>query len=390
MRTILMFTAFLVIMMAIVTGWHYYLGARLISWLDPAPPWRLRLRVALIALGYSVILSRLLERILPTVYCLAWWLAAIWFGFAFLLFMSLVAGHAAEAVLRSAGRWPGDGARRLSVGVPVVVAVVATVVALVQGLRTPRLVDIEVPIPGLPAEADGLKLVQISDLHIGAIVGLARTRALVDRVNALQPDVILVTGDLIDEHADGLGRFEDDLKRLSALRGVFAITGNHEYIHGVEPARSLMKRVGMHVLCNEAAELVPGLLVVGLEDPTGRSFGAETGGPTTHEVDDLIRDLPRERPCILLYHQPVDVERFAALGVDLMLSGHTHVGQIWPFGLIQKLVYPRNHGRYDIGGMTLYVSSGAGTWGPPMRLFTRSELVAVTLRAQRVSEREHE
>ena len=195
---------------------------------------------------------------------------------------------------------------------------------------------------------------------------------------------------LIDEHADGLGRFEDDLKRLSALRGVFAITGNHEYIHGVEPARSLMKRVGMHVLCNEAAELVPGLLVVGLEDPTGRSFGAETGGPTTHEVDDLIRDLPRERPCILLYHQPVDVERFAALGVDLMLSGHTHVGQIWPFGLIQKLVYPRNHGRYDIGGMTLYVSSGAGTWGPPMRLFTRSELVAVTLRAQRVSEREHE
>jgi predicted MPP superfamily phosphohydrolase len=163
-----------------------------------------------------------------------------------------------------------------------------------------------------------------------------------------------------------------------------------------------MKRVGMRVLGNEVVEPVPGLRLVGLHDHVGGGFRVEGHAIGDDEVARLVRS---DLPTILLYHQPVQVERFAELGVDLMLCGHTHEGQIWPFGLLQKMIYPRNHGRYEIprkqslrlasgsrepgsdatrllpgGDMTLYVTSGTGTWGPPMRLGTRCELVLVTLR----------
>jgi predicted MPP superfamily phosphohydrolase len=373
----MMFAVFIVILLAITTGWHYYLGARLIAWLHPAASWGVGMRVTLLALGYSVIVARLMERALPRLYRLCWWLAAVWIGFAFVLFFCLLSGHLAEAVIKLVGKWPGDEAHRYTVGVPAIAAVVLSAFALVQGLREPTLVGFKKTMADLPAAADGLIIAQISDTHIGAIKGVRWTRALVDRVNALEPDLIAVTGDLIDERADGLSRFEPELKRLSAPRGVYAVAGNHEYIHGIGPAVEFMRRVGMRVLENEAVEPVPGLRLVGMHDPSRRSFGDAL---TDDEVACLIGDKPADRPTVLLYHQPVEAERFATLGVDLMLSGHTHAGQIWPFGLIQKLLaYPRNCGRYEIGAMTLYVSSGTGTWGPPMRLGTRGEIVLVTL-----------
>ena len=328
-------------------------------------------------LHQGIVVARLMEGVSYPLYRVAWWLAASWIGFAFILFFCMLGGHLVEAIVKRAGEWPGDGAKLYSVGIPVVLGMLLGIVGLVQGLSEPTLARIDVAVEGLPEAADGLTIVQISDTHIGAIRGVGWTRALVDRVNALEPDIVAVTGDLVDENAGSLMRFEETLSLLKAKRGVYAVTGNHEYIHGAQQAIELMKRARMRVLGNEVVEPVPGLRVVGLHDQVGGAFRVEGHGIGDDDLAQLVRS---DAATILLYHQPVRVERFAELGVDLMLCGHTHEGQIWPFGLIQKIIYPRNVGRYEVNGMTLYVSSGTGTWGSPMRLGTRSEFVLVTLR----------
>ena len=221
-----------------------------------------------------------------------------------------------------------------------------------------------------------------SDLHEHS-AGLPRIAEFVNHKKEEGGNVLFVdTGDWFNKgDLSPLNtRGEAIVEMMGACGYDAVITGNHEYIHDVLPAIELMKRVGMRVLENEAVEPVPGVRIVGLHDQAARGFGQDTHPLTDEQLVKLLRDDAAGMPTVLLYHQPVRVDFFAELGVDLMLSGHTHEGQLWPFGLIQKMIYPRNVGRYEVSDMTLYVCSGTGTWGPPMRLCTRSELVLVTLR----------
>lgn len=380
MRTWASFVAFILLVLTVSGILHFYLYERLLSLWAPSGFALSALRLGVVLLVLSPMLARFLERSAPRLYPAVWWAAAVWIGLAWYLLVLLLTGHLVESSARLANLWPGNSAFRLSVGLPAFTALVISIYGILQARRLPPVTELTVLMRDLPEAADGLTLVQITDLHIGALIGPERTAAIVAQINALTPDVVVITGDLVDERPARLEAFVPVLAALRTRLGSFAITGNHEFYAGVRESMALMRRAGIRVLENEGVELVPGLQLVGIHDPMGAqvSDGRFFAGP--EDFERILGPQAKTMPTIVLHHQPIHEEHFAALGADLMLSGHTHGGQVWPFGVLSRMRYPRVKGRYEVGDMTLYVSRGTGQWGPPMRFGAPLELVRVTLR----------
>jgi len=198
----------------------------------------------------------------------------------------------------------------------------------------------------------------------------------VNQVNALHPDLVVITGDLMDENADRMLELADSIRQIKCPFGVFAVTGNHDYYAGAEQIIRHAAGLGVRYLTNEKVVLSNGLILYGINDPTAAEYGQESP-----PFEKIIGPEARQSPAVLFYHQPKQFEKAEALGVDLMLSGHTHKGQIWPMSHISRLIYPFQTGHYARGRSHLYVSRGIGTWGPPMRLASRPEIVRIRLRA---------
>lgn len=297
-------------------------------------------------------------------------LGAAWMGVLFLLVTAFLASELVTAF----GLWK-------AAAVPVrtgflMVAVVLSAVGLVQGNRPPEVERMEVQLPQLPPELDGLRVVQLSDLHLGTILGEKWLSARLAQVRALQPDLVVITGDLIDGNARHVERLLPLLAELKAPLGVFAVTGNHEFYAGLEASVQLFRDAGFTVLRDQHVEVRPGLVVAGVDDLTARRQYR-----IKHRA--LAKALTN-RPagaCILLSHTPWEVEEAARLGAQLMLSGHTHDGQIWPFSYLVRLSYKYVGGTFVVNGLTLHVSRGTGTWGPRLRLWKASEITLITLRA---------
>jgi hypothetical protein len=253
---------------------------------------------------------------------------------------------------------------------------VLSAAAMVQGLRPPVIVDYEVRLKDLPKEWDGTVLVALSDLHLGNLLGQRWLGARVAQVREMKPDIIVLLGDIMEGHGgqpqDYLGKFRE----MSAPLGVWGVSGNHE-THGTRiPSVRLLEGAGIGVLHDRWVEIRPGLVLVGVDDLTHAQRSGLDGGP--------IAAAFAGRPAgaaILLSHTPWKAEEAAAAGAGLMLSGHTHGGQIWPFGYIVRLTYPLLAGRYEVKDMPVIVSRGTGTWGPRMRLWAPGEITRVTLRA---------
>jgi hypothetical protein len=249
-------------------------------------------------------------------------------------------------------------------------------VALVQGTRPPVVSEYEVRLPGLPAERDGTVIVALSDLHLGTTLGADWLAGRVDQVAALRPDAVVLLGDVFEGHGGAGEQLLAGARRFSAPLGVWAVTGNHEF-HG-RSGRSdpTLEAAGFAVLHDRWAELAPGLVVAGVDDLTSRRRAGAGEGAVGRALEG--------RPpgaVVLLSHTPWQAEQAAAAGAGLMLSGHTHAGQVWPFSYLVARRYPLLQGRYELAGMTVIVSRGTGTWGPRMRLWRPGEIVRVTLRA---------
>jgi uncharacterized protein len=261
-------------------------------------------------------------------------------------------------------------------------ALVATLllsaVALVHGLRAPVVNEHEVRLNGLPAGLDGTVVVLVSDLHLGRVLGRDWLAARVAQVQALHPDLVVMAGDQFEGVGAGDAGLQDTLRGLSAPLGVWAVTGNHDYFAGVERSVRTLEGAGIHVLRDRWVQVRPGLVLAGVDDLGVRSRPAH-GGP--NPVDAALAGRPAGVATIYLSHTPVEAARAAAAGVGLMLCGHTHGGQVWPFGYIVRRVYPLFIGRYAVGPMSVIVCRGTGVFGPPMRLWEPSEIVRITLRA---------
>ncbi|MEU1033359.1 metallophosphoesterase [Streptomyces mirabilis] len=239
-------------------------------------------------------------------------------------------------------------------------------------LRGPRVRRVTVPLAKLPRSAHGYRIAVVSDIHLGPTLGRDFCRRVVDTINATQPDLIAVVGDLVDGSVKDLGPAAAPLARLRARHGSYFVTGNHEYYSGAAQWVREVRELGLHPLENARTEMA-GFDLAGVNDVAGESEGH---GP---DFGRALGDRDTARAVVLLAHQPVQIHDAVKHGVDLQLSGHTHGGQLWPGNYIAELANPTVAGLERYGDTQLYVSRGAGAWGPPSRVDAPSDITVVEL-----------
>ncbi|MFF3418089.1 metallophosphoesterase [Streptomyces sp. NPDC002698] len=239
-------------------------------------------------------------------------------------------------------------------------------------LRGPRVKRVTVPLAKLPRSAHGFRIAVVSDIHLGPVLGRGFAQRVVDTINSTQPDLIAVVGDLVDGSVKNLGPAAAPLARLRARHGSYFVTGNHEYFSGAEQWIREVRELGIHPLENARTELA-GFDLAGVNDLQGESEGQ---GP---DFGKALGDRDTTRACVLLAHQPVQIHDAVRHGVDLQLSGHTHGGQLWPGNLVAAAANPTVAGLERYGDTQLYVSRGAGAWGPPTRVGAPSDITVVEL-----------
>ncbi|MFB7865303.1 metallophosphoesterase [Streptomyces sp. NPDC056069] len=240
-------------------------------------------------------------------------------------------------------------------------------------LRGPRVKRVTVPLAKLPRAAHGYRIAVVSDIHLGPVLGRAHTQRIVDTINATQPDLVAVVGDLVDGTVENLGPAAEPLARLRARDGAFFVTGNHEYFSGADAWVDHVRELGMHPLRNARVEIGAGFDLAGVDDVAGESEGQ---GP---DFAKALGDRDPARTAVLLAHQPIVIDDAVRHGVDLQLSGHTHGGQLWPGNYLAELANPTVAGLERYGDTQLYVSRGAGAWGPPVRVGAPSDITVVEL-----------
>lgn len=387
----LSFAIFFCVMLSLVGGAHYYLWARLIR--DPgfSPGIFKALTGALIALFVSIPLSLVLARTLTGPFARgAIWVAFVWLGLTFILLVVLggldLLRNAALLVEHYAGNGePIDPERRrllsrILAGTVALVAGALGLTALRSGLGRIRTHEVRIALDRLPSELDGTSIVQLSDVHIGPTLRREFLEEVVRQVNALNPDVVAITGDLVDGSVDDLREHVAPLGEIQARHGVFFVTGNHEYYSGADEWCSELQRLGIRVLRNERVSVGVGDVsfdLAGIDDYHAAQFGNGHGADLPRALHG--RDPSRE--LVLLAHQPRAVFEARKHDVGLQLSGHTHGGQIWPWNFMVKLQQPVVSGLARFGRTWVYVSNGTGFWGPPMRLGAPAEITRVVLLA---------
>jgi len=251
--------------------------------------------------------------------------------------------------------------------------------ALFQGMRAPVIVEQEVVMKDLPRALDGTVIVAVSDIHLGAQRRSEWLAARVDHINALKPAAVLMLGDQVEDNPVGEPQLAPTLRGLHAPWGVWAVTGNHEYYGDAETTVREFEEGGVRWLRDRQVELAPGLILAGIED-VGRAMrmDGDLAAGVAHAIPEA-----NAGATILMSHTPAAavIEAARARGVDLMLSGHTHGGQIWPFNYAVQHRFAKYAGAYDVDGMLLYVTRGAGSWGPRMRLWRSGEIIKLRLRS---------
>ncbi|MFD7435041.1 metallophosphoesterase [Streptomyces sp. NPDC059861] len=278
---------------------------------------------------------------------------------------------------------PGEGprhpapSRRLFVSRVVAGAAAAAAVGTVGAgtygvLNGPGVQRVTVPLAKLPRAAHGFRIAVVSDVHLGPVLGRGFAQKVVDTINGTQPDLIAVVGDLVDGSVKDLGPAAAPLAQLRARHGAYFVTGNHEYFSGAGQWVQQVRRLGMRPLENARTEL-PWFDLAGVNDVAGESEGQ---GP---DFARALGDRDTTRACVLLAHQPVQIHEAVEHHVDLQLSGHTHGGQLWPGNLVAAAANPTLAGLERYGDTQLYVSRGAGAWGPPMRVGAPSDITVIEL-----------
>lgn len=370
----------------ILFGLHYYVYDRLVRYLSLGPTEQRALKLTLgtlyallwLAMPFSRILRLQVAR--PVMFGVF-----IWLGVLVMFSIALFGGDLARwtlALIERVRPTPTDPTRRAflerTLGfVTLGLGGVLTGYSLFEGLRRVAVKRVSVSLSRLPQSLSGFRIVQVTDLHVGPTIDGRWLQQVVDQINALSPDAVAITGDLIDAPVSVLREHVAPLQGLKAAHGVYFVTGNHEYYSGPDEWIAELGRLGVRVLRNERVTVRKGDAAIDIAGIDDHHSGSHPGhGP------DLPRAMAQrdpQRPVVLLAHQPIAVHEAAAHGVDLQLSGHTHGGQIWPWRYLVRLQQPFIAGLHRIQSTMLYVSCGTGYWGPPMRLGAPAEITELTL-----------
>jgi len=361
---------------------HGYIGARLLPVL-PAP-WAavgVGLLLGLLLLVLSAASPILGRRAATGVLA---WAGLIAMGFFSTLLVLTLARDAALLLwggwnlASDAGPIPARALELSALAVPGLAAL-ASLLGLLNARRRPGVRRVDVPIADLPQALEGFTLVQISDLHVGPTIRKDFVDRVVEAANALEADVVALTGDLVDGRVPELAEHTAPLGRLQARHGVFAVTGNHEYYSGAAAWVAELRRLGITVLMNEHLLLRHGggrLLLAGVTDYTAHHFDESHRSDPVRALGKASAEAGAR---VLLAHQPRTAAEAAKAGFDLQLSGHTHGGQFLPWNLFVPLQQPFVAGLHRLGRLWVYVSRGTGYWGPPKRLGAPSEITQVRL-----------
>ncbi len=295
-----------------------------------------------------------------------------WLGIAFLLFVHFLALD----LVTGAGRWWLRWQTALRTAA-LMSGLAASLWGLYQGMQPPVVVAHEVRLPQLPRALDGTVVVAMSDMHVGPVLDARWIAARVAQVQAEKPDVILLLGDIFEGYAPPTAAMLAEFRQLHAPLGVWAIMGNHEG-YGPQPPEptALFRSAGAELLRNRWAEIRPGLVLAGLDNTTSQAQADVF-------ATQALRQHPQYAATLLLSHEPHLPSAAARHGAEVMLSGHTHGGQIWPFGYLVQQRFPLLNGRYNLPDLSVIVLQGTGTWGPRMRLGTQAEILRITLRSGR-------
>jgi uncharacterized protein len=333
-------------------------------------------------IAFSYVLGRFAERTgpmwmaSPLVQTGSWWLGAMLYLTLLFLLVDLLRGLNGISGLTDLLRfqWQSDKGRVLVVTVYALTSIILAFGYYMAKSPVVRWQEIALdkPVPG-----NKLRIVLVSDIHLGMIISNGRLDTMVSKVNRLEPDIVLLAGDVFDEDLGPVisNNMGDIMKNLRAKQGVFAVLGNHEFYGNALDAQEYLEDHNITVLRDSVVILPNGVVVAGREDITGERM---YGNPRK-TLNELLSGTPDGHPVLLIDHQPYKLGDVVAAGVDLQVSGHTHNGQMWPFNYITSKIFEIGYGYGKIGNTHFYVSSGYGTWGPPIRTSGRSEIVVLEL-----------
>ena len=379
MTNIRTFIIFITIVLLVYISANFYVYKRAMQSAAPVENWIWVLRIVLLCGFLAYPLGRLLGVGNAAGSFFIWsgsfWLAILTYGvmIAFIVdivrFIDLLTGWLPDWVMSN----------RLLAGRMLFAASVVLILILLVGgyIRSlyPLTPEYEIELESLPADRNEYRIVMLSDVHLGAIVGEKRLRRIVKQVNELSPDVVLIAGDLLDESFKDLPWASQALSGFEAGDGVFAVTGNHEFYGGALGFEEIMKAAGIRTLRNESFIIDNSVMLIGIDDQTG---GSQFHAKQIH-ISELVPETNR-LPVVLIHHTPTRIKEAAEAGVDLMLSGHVHEGQLWPVKYLAEAVYGVSTGLTKVDRMYFYLSSGVGTWGPPVRIGAAPEIVTLVLK----------
>jgi uncharacterized protein len=372
---------FLLTFFLIYGGVHLYLFAKIKGAFHPGAAANVVLIIVLVFMVLAPIIVRLCERYgYDTLALIMSYTGYLWMGVMFLFFVSSLVLDLYHLLIRAGVLISHRDLSHLVLPplyaflLPLIISSAINVYGYFEAkdIRTEK---VTIASPKIPEAAGRIRIVQISDVHIGIIVRGERLKRIVEEVIKAQPDILVSTGDLVDGQIDSLTEHATILRDVQPRYGKYAITGNHEFYAGLDEALDFTQGAGFVVL-REAGVNVAGVInIAGVDDPTAGAFGLAKPISET----ELLRGLSRERFTVLLKHRPV-IEKNSVGHFDLQLSGHTHNGQIFPFNFIVQRSYPLITGYFNMpNDAHLYVSRGTGTWGPPIRFLSSPEITVIDL-----------
>jgi len=393
---------FFTIFFTVYTALNYYIfirGWQAIHTLSVLKPFYLVFFI-IIAYGY-VIVKVLYKYLSPLAYDIILGAGAIWFAFLiyfilFLLGLDLI--RLLESFFQFLPKYFYDNYEQTKKITAIVIIALVSLIVFLGNLnkREITIKNLEITLPKGSGKLNELNVVMASDLHLSPIDGERLLSKIIDKMNSLKPDIILLAGDIVDDKAEILEqrKIGESFKRLKPKYGIYTINGNHEFINGVDASVQYAEHLGMKVLRDEFELIDSSFYIVGREDVAMKQFTGKdrksleeiVHSINTNEISETSMDHLSGRsstktlPKILLDHTPVKLEQAEKNGIDIQFSGHTHHGQLWPANIITGMIYEISWGYKKKGNTHYYVTSGAGTWGPPVRTGSKSEIVNIKIK----------